>query len=209
MKQARLDSLADGIFSIVMTLLVLDFHVPELVGVATNEGLLQALWGSVPFLVTFLLSFALLFTYWRGHHSIVSVLAENIDTKLTTMNAFFFILVGLVPFSTILISRYFETQVAIALYGLHIILLGLLLYQMREYILASPTIRNPETTPVQLQHMTLRILVPVYTAACAVALSFFIDTRASILLFAFAILFNLSGSSTTLFTKLFPNVFKE
>lgn len=208
MKQARLDSLADGIFSIVMTLLVLDFNVPEIAGLATNEGLLQALAGSVPFFVTFLLSFALLFTYWRGHHSIVSVLAENIDTKLTTMNAFFFILVGLVPFSTILISRYYETQAAIALYGLHIILLGLLLYQMREYILSSPTIRNPETTPTQLQHMTLRILVPVYTAACAIGLSFFIDTRGSIILFAFAILFNLSGSSTTLFTKLFPNIFK-
>ncbi|MEK7605982.1 MAG: TMEM175 family protein [Patescibacteria group bacterium] len=209
MKQARLDSLADGIFSIVMTLLVLDFQVPILGSGATNAALLLALKDSIPFLVTFFLSFSLLFTYWRGHHSIVSVLAQNIDSKLTTMNAFFFILVGLVPFSTLLISRYAETQTAITIYGLHIILLGLLLYQMREYILSSETIRNVETTPVQLQHMTMRILVPVYTAAIAILLSFFVDTRVSILLFLFAIVFNLSGSSTTLFTKLFPNVFQK
>ena len=209
MKQARLDSLADGIFAIVMTLLVLELHIPVLSGSVTNRELLAALWDSVPFITTYALSFALLFTYWRGHHSIASVLAQNIDSKLTTINAFFFLFVGLVPFTTLLMSRYYETQAAIALYGLNIIFLGMLLYQMREYILRSSNIRNIETTPVELQHMTMRILVPVYICAAAVLLSFVVDTRVSISLFTLAILFNLSGSSTTLLTKIFPNVFKS
>ncbi len=208
MKQARLDSLADGIFAIVMTLLVLDLHIPVLNGLASNGSLIVALESAVPSILAYVLSFLLLFTYWRGHHSIASVLAQNIDSKLTTINAFFFLFVGLVPFTTLLVGRYFETQAAIALYGLNVIVIGLLLYWMRGYIIASPTIRNAETTPVQLQHMTLRILVPVYTAALAILISFF-DTKLSLLLFTLALIFNISGSSTTLFSKLFPNLLQR
>ncbi len=208
MKQARLDSLADGIFAIVMTLLVLELHVPVLNGIATNGSLVIALKGAVPSLLAYVLSFLLLFTYWRGHHSIASVLAQNIDSRLTTINAFFFLFVGLVPFSTLLVGRHFETQAAIAFYGLNVIIIGLLLYWMREYIIASPTIRNAEISPMELQHMTLRILVPVFTAGLAIILSFW-NTKLSLLLFTLALIFNISGSSTTLFTKLFPNLFQR
>jgi len=172
MKQARLDSLADGIFAIVMTLLVLELHVPVLNGVATNGSLVVAMQSAVPSILAYVLSFLLLFTYWRGHHSIASVLAQNIDGRLTTINAFFFLFVGLVPFSTLLVGRHYETQAAIALYGLNVIVIGLLLYWMHEYIIASPTIRNAEISPMELQHMTLRILVPVFTAGLAIILSF-------------------------------------
>lgn len=208
MKQGRLDSLADGIFAIVMTILVLELHVPILSGIAANGSLFSSLAATLPSFAAYIVSFMLLFTYWRGHHSVASVLAENIDSKLTTINAYFFLFVGLVPFSTLLIARYYEAQAAVMFYGLNIIIIGMLLYWMREYIIASPTIRNAETTPVQLQHMTLRILVPVFTAALAVVASV-IDTRLSLILFALGILFNISGSSTTLLTKMFPTIYQR
>jgi uncharacterized membrane protein len=206
MKQTRLDQLADGIFSIVMTLLVLEIRVPTLAGEIGNSAVWYSLISLIPQLLSYSLSFLLLFTYWRGHHSIASVLAQNIDSKLTTINAFFFLLVGLVPFSTLLLGKYFFTQMAITLYGLNIICIGLLLYWMRQYIIASPTIRNMEMDGVQLQHSTLRILVPVYTSCIAILVSFF-NVYISMLLFMLVILFNLSGHSTSLLTKLFPKIF--
>lgn len=203
MKQARLDQLADGIFAIVMTLLVIEIHVPGIEGAVTNEAVFLSLVSLAPILASYLLSFMLLFTYWRGHHFIASVLAQTIDTTLTTINAFFLLLVALVPFSTVFLATYGDTQAAIAIYGLHIIALGLLLYWMRQYVLASPTIENTSVDKLQLRHGTVRILFPVFTAASALLISF-VSTELSLGLFTIAILFNLSGSSTRLVDKIMP-----
>ncbi len=206
MKQTRLDQLSDGIFAIVMTLLALEIRVPVLAGEIGNASVWYAVISLTPLVLSYSLSFLLLFTYWRGHHSIASVFAQNIDTKLTTINALFFLLVGLVPFSTLLLGKYFFTQTAITLYGLNIISIGLVLYWMRQYIIASPTIRNMEMDATLLQHSTLRILVPVYTSCVAILISFF-SIQVSLALFMLVILFNLSGHSTTLLTRLFPKMF--
>jgi uncharacterized membrane protein len=208
MKQSRLEQLGDGIFAIVMTLLVLELRVPDGAAVPTNAAVWGVVVSTVPQILSYLLSFLLLFTYWRGHHAIASVLAQNIDAKLTTINAFFFLLVGLVPFSTVLLGKYYQAQLAVALYGLNIVAIGLLLYWMREYIIGSPTIRNAEMDPVQLRHSTLRILVPVYTALIAVLISFW-NVHLSLLLFTLVIIFNLSSRSTTFLSKLFPNALQE
>lgn len=207
LKQSRLEQLGDGIFAIVMTLLVLELRVPVVSADLTNSAVWEALITLAPQILSYILSFMLLFTYWRGHHAIASVLAQNIDAKMTTINALFFLLVGLVPFSTVLLGKYFLTQTAIALYGLNVVCIGLALYWMREYIIASPTIRNMEMDPVQLQHSTLRILVPVFTALTAVIISFF-NVHASLLLFMLVIFFNLSSRSTTLLSKVFPKSFR-
>ncbi|MBP9771584.1 MAG: DUF1211 domain-containing protein [Candidatus Pacebacteria bacterium] len=203
MKQTRLDQLSDGIFAIVMTLLVLEIRVPVIEGALTNQGVFDAFVSVMPLFLSYLLSFMLLFTYWRGHHHIASVLAKNIDNTFSTINAFFFLFVGLVPFTTLLLGRYHTTQAAIFIYGIHIIIIGLLLYMMRQYVIGSPTIRNLEMSPSETQHGTVRILFPVYTAAIAILVSFW-NTEASLLLFTVAILFNISRKSTTLFEHIVP-----
>jgi uncharacterized membrane protein len=203
MKQTRLDQLADGIFAIVMTLLVLEIRVPGIDGALTNDAVIQLLFSAMPLFLSYLLSFMLLFTYWRGHHYIASVLAKNIDTTLTTINAFFFLFVGLVPFSTLLLGKYGMTQAAVIIYGVHIIIIGLLLYWMRQYVIASPTIRNSEIDHTLLRHGTIRLLFPVISAVVAIAISF-VNTEFSLFIFTLAILFNLSARSTTLFEKVVP-----
>ena len=207
MKQARLEQLSDGIFAIVMTLLVLEIRVPTL-HLVNNGAVSELVLHLIPLFLTYTLSFLLLFTYWREHHYITSVLAENIDNTLTTINALFFLFVGLVPFSALLLGKYYFTQAAIAVYGINIIIIGLIIYWMRQYILSSPTIRNSEITPIQLQHGTVRILFPVFTAAIAIVLSFF-SAHFSLFLFTLAIIFNLSGRSTTLISSVFPNIWKQ
>ncbi len=206
MKQARLDQLADGIFAIVMTLLAIEIHVPFVAGLITNETLLESLISLTPLFLSYGLSFLLLFTYWRGHHYTASVLAQNIDNRLTTINAFFFLSVGLIPFSTLLLGRYFFTQTAIVVYGINIIVTGLLLYWMRVYIINSPTIVNQELTPELMQHGTIRTFFPVAAAVLAIILSF-VNTQLSLVLFTLCILFNLSGRSARLIARVFPRVF--
>ncbi len=93
MKQSRLDSLSDGIFAIVMTILVFEIHVPDFFGRISNQDLLMTIMSMYPLFLSYLLSFLLLFTYWRSLHYIASVLAKNIDIPFSNLNALFFVFV--------------------------------------------------------------------------------------------------------------------
>ena len=97
MSHTRLDQLSDGIFAIVMTILVFDIRVPELHGFASNQQIFIALQALLPLFLSYALSFTLLFTYWRAHHFFISVYAKNIDLMLTNINAIFFMLISLIP----------------------------------------------------------------------------------------------------------------
>ncbi|MDQ5949842.1 MAG: potassium channel family protein [Patescibacteria group bacterium] len=194
-KQSRLDELSDGIFAIVMTLLVLEIRVPQLSGIPENVDLMVALFQVIPHFLSYLLSFALLFTYWRAHHYIVSVYAKNIDSKLTNINALFFLLIGLVPFSSQLLGQYSETQAAVVIFGVHMILISLCVLWMRSYVIHSPEIKNPRVTKKELRNGTLRTLLPLFSALVAILVSFY-SVKISLAFYTFAIIFNLSHTST-------------
>lgn len=49
----RIEALADGIFAVAMTILVLELHVPELGSVVSEAGMLSALKGLVPKALSF------------------------------------------------------------------------------------------------------------------------------------------------------------
>ena len=145
--------------------------------------------------MSYLLSFSLLFTYWRSHHFIESILAKNIDTKFSNLNAIFFFFVGLIPFSSHLLGKYSYSKTAIIFFALNIILIGLSLFKMRQYVINSKTIENAEFTKSENEHANMRILFPVVAAFIAIFVSFF-NSSLAILLFTVAILFNLLEKST-------------
>src|SRR3989338_5935562 len=207
MKQTRLDQLADGIFAIVMTILVFEIRIPEYVGIASEQSLLKSLLSLFPVFLSYLLSFSLLFTYWRSHHFIESILAKNIDTRFSNLNAIFFFFIALVPFSSHLLGKYSYSKTAIIFFALNIILIGLSLFRMRQYVIKSKTIENASFTRTENEHANMRILFPVGAAVIAIFVSFF-SSSIAILLFTIAILFNLLEKSTK-HTFLFIDLFRE
>jgi uncharacterized membrane protein len=202
MKSGRLEQLADGIFAIVMTILVFEIHIPANITSISNAGLWNEILKLEPYFFGYILSFALLFTYWRAHHFFISVYAKNIDSRLTNINTLFFMLISLVPFSTSLISKFPESILAISVFGFHIILIGLCLYWMRNYVFYSEHIRNPEITHHEIRGSTVRTLTPVFASLVAIYISFF-NTELSLTIFTLAVIFNLSSYSTTLFERIF------
>jgi len=205
MKQARLDQLADSIFAIVMTILVFDIRIPNIIGTVNDQTLFQALLDLSPIFLSYLLSFLLLFTYWRSHHFIESVLAKNIDTKFSNINAIFFFFVALVPFSSHFLGNYGYSKTAIIFFALNIILIGLSLFKMRRYVIDSKTIENTTFTKTENEHANMHILFPVGAAVVAIFVSFF-SSGFAIVLFTIAILFNLlekSAKHTFIFIDLF------
>ncbi len=194
MKQQRLGGLSDGIFSIVMTLLALEFKVPLLDGSVNDFTLWQSLEKLWPVFISFVLSFALLFTYWRAHHFLVSVYAKTITVGIANINALFFFFITLIPFSAHLLGVYSNTKVAIIVYGLNVIMIGISLYWLRAHIEYTHSIHTIDITRHERISGYVRILFPVFAAAFAIFVSFF-STELSILVFTGAILFNLLPSS--------------
>ena len=200
MNHARLDQLSDGIFAIVMTILIFEIKMPAIWGPLSNAELWVEIEKLLPFFLSYALSFALLFTYWRAHHFFVSVYAKNIDAKLTNINALFFMLISLVPFSASVLGQNSENELSVIIFGTHIILIGLCLYWMRSYVIYSPHIQNPEISHREIHGSTIRTLVPVVFALIAIPLSFW-DVKFSLTLFTLAVIFNLSSYSTRIFEK--------
>ncbi|MCC7160250.1 DUF1211 domain-containing protein [Candidatus Nomurabacteria bacterium] len=204
MNHTRLDQLSDSIFAIVMTILVFELKVPGIWGPVDNAGLWLAIKNLLPVFLSYILSFSLLFTYWRAHHFFVSIYAKNVDSKLININALFFMLISLIPFSANLLGQYSSNELSIVIFGIHIILIGLSLYWMRRYVLYSTNIQNPEITKREIRGSTVRTLVPVVFALIAIPLSFY-NIKLSLTILTFIVIFNLSSYST----KIFENILKK
>jgi len=205
MSHTRLDQLSDGIFAIVMTILVFQIRLPAIFRPIDNLGLWLEIEKLLPLLLSYVLSFALLFTYWRAHHFFVSIYAKNIDSLLTNINALFFMLISLVPFSASILGQFSGNELSIIVFGTHIILIGLTLYWMRRYVLYSEHIKNPEISRREIRGSTIRTLVPVVFALIAISLSFW-SIELSLVLFTLAVIFNLSSYSTQLFENIMKTI---
>jgi uncharacterized membrane protein len=195
MKQTRLDQLSDGIFAIVLTLLTFDLKIPPIPGPITDQTLWNALKNISPILLSFMLSFALIFTYWRAHHYIASIYAKTVDSRLSSINALFFFFVALIPFSTRLIGEFSQTRLAIVIYALNIIAIGFSLLIMRSYVLSSGHIDHVFVTRYEKRRGLIRVIVPMLFAGFAIIICFY-STWVAFLLLTFAIVFNLLSRST-------------
>lgn len=200
MKPNRLEQLSDGIFAIVMTILVFELRIPELGVGASNMDTWRALVKVAPTFLSYILAFSMLFTYWRAHHFFISIYAKNVDMALTNINAIFFLFVSLVPFSTSFLGRNSHLEVPIIVFSINVILIGLSLYAMRNYVFRSPHIKNIEVSHAEIMRGTIRTFVPVIFALIAIPLCFY-SKELALALLTIAILFNFSHASTRIFSK--------
>jgi uncharacterized membrane protein len=104
--------LADGVFAIVMTLMVFQFSIPVVEVKAELPGKLIEL---LPEFYSYVLSFVVLAMFWSGHHSAFYHIRRS-DGALVLINIFFLMFVALIPFSTSLMGRYYLDQIPILVY---------------------------------------------------------------------------------------------
>jgi uncharacterized membrane protein len=207
MKQQRLENLADGIFAIVMTLLVLELKVPTFTDFS-HQSLIREFFVFIPYIMSYVTSFFLLYIFWQSQHFIVSAYAKNVTVDLSTINAVFLFFIGLVPFTAHLLAQYHTEQFAIIIFSLHIIVIGGVLFYMRHYIKHSPYIDNHASTRTEENHSKARILFPPLCAVLAIIVSFFIPL-ASLWILTVGIMFNLSRKSTKIIFKVLHAIFPQ
>jgi uncharacterized membrane protein len=71
---ARVPALSDGVFAIIITLLVLEIHVPEL---TQGQSLAEALGEVRPSFNAFVVTFILTGMYWVGHRDLFALIRRT------------------------------------------------------------------------------------------------------------------------------------
>src|SRR6476620_2090708 len=120
----RIVAFSDGVFSIAMTLLVLNLGIDK----GLTEGQIDnALWDQRETFLAYAISFAVIGRFWLVHHRFFSEV-EAFDGRLIGLNLAYLGFIVLIPFSSELLGEYGGKTTAVVFYSVNlaiVVLLGL------------------------------------------------------------------------------------
>jgi uncharacterized membrane protein len=129
----RVIAFSDGVFAIAITLLVLSFRVPHVVGSHNqNHQVLEGLRNQSGTVLSFMLTFYVIARYWRAHHRL-SLLLKQVDNRFISLNLIFLALIVVFPFPSEVLGLYGNTITAIVLYASTMVLIGALSTALWRY----------------------------------------------------------------------------
>src|ERR1700719_2267668 len=126
MKTNRLEAFSDGVFAIIITIMVLELKIPH----APDINALRPL---LPIFLTYLLSFIYLGIYWNNHHHLLNV-CRPVSGGIMWANLHLLFSLSLVPFVTGWMGETQFQSIPSALYG------GVLLMAALAYLILQTLI---------------------------------------------------------------------
>ena len=131
MQSSRLEAFSDGVLAIIITIMVLELHVPE-------GHTLHALWEATGLgLLTYVLSFVYIGIYWNNHHHMFHVV-EHVDGLVLWANLHLLFWLSLFPFTTGWMD---ESELAVtptAVYGANLLMAAIAYYLLQLSIERLP-----------------------------------------------------------------------
>lgn len=109
MNKTRLEAFSDGVIAIIVTIMVLEFKIP-------NEATWAALKHLFPLFLTYMLSFVFVGIYWTNHHHLFHVV-HKINGKILWANLHLLFWLSLTPFATAWVGENNFAGLPVAFYG--------------------------------------------------------------------------------------------
>ena len=165
----RIEAYSDAVIAIVVTLLILEIHVPELVELTSHaawEGLVHIF----PKLVTFLLSFITVAIFWVNHHHFFHAIKKS-DGALLWYNNHLLFWITVIPFATAFLGDYPMVPLVVALYAF-VLCAGVAAFSLMTWHVFFRSNLLPDTTTMEARTFEFRrssIGVFVYAAAIPAA----------------------------------------
>jgi uncharacterized membrane protein len=186
----RLESLTDGIFSVAMTILVLNISVPQISshssvvgGIVAGTELLKKLFDLWPKILNFGISFIILAIYWMAHHRQFHYIKHS-NSTLIWINIIFLMVTCLLPFSTSLLGEYENQEIAILVYGSNSIIIASFLCIQWWYVTSRRgRLVDENIDPVIKSTQYRRLVFGIIVYLIAIAVSF-VYIQLSVFLFA-------------------------
>jgi uncharacterized membrane protein len=113
MGTGRLEAFSDGVLAIIITIMVLELHVPD-------GDSWKALGDSTTSLVTYVLSFVYIGIYWSNHHHLLQ-LCDRVSGAVLWANLHLMFWLSLYPFTTKWMDDTDVAQVPAFVYGLNLL----------------------------------------------------------------------------------------
>ena len=217
--KGRLDAFADGVFAIVITLLVLDLTVPE-----GSTDVLSGLLQEWPVFLAYLISFAFIGSVWISHSSVTRLMKQETthSYRLTLLMLFF---VSLLPFTTKLMASYLGNppevpdtifgsdimsatrmintisrsalSTPVAIYGLNLLAATLSLIAIIRSAIITPEILADESAEEELNALLRREHLGAAIIVCTIILAVFFPIIAVSGFIVVSVLFFLTPTITT------------
>ena len=97
MSKGRLEAFSDGVFAVIITIMVLELRPPQ----GTE---LRSLVEALPSIATYALSFVFTGIYWNNHHHMLRA-SRGVDSRAMWANLNLLFWLSLIPFSTAWLGR--------------------------------------------------------------------------------------------------------
>jgi uncharacterized membrane protein len=109
----RLEAFSDGVLAIIITIMVLELHVPD-------EPTWRGLGSVLPTVLSYLLSFVYVGIYWNNHHHMIH-LASRVNGAILWANLHLLFWLSLVPFTTRWMDESGFVQIPVLTYGINLL----------------------------------------------------------------------------------------
>lgn len=166
----RIEAFSDGVFAIIVTLLVLELKVPALPHHAGVAELRDSLLQQAPKFLSWLISFIIVCKFWLNHHHIFS-LARHANYALVWLNSLFLMTQSFIPFPTALMGEYPRNPLAVSVFGCVMAVNTLLFMGLHRYILRH--LMKPELRGTEDPHILAKSLVGPLSYLAGVAAAWF------------------------------------
>ena len=176
MSKGRLEAFSDGVIAILITIMVLELHVPE-------GSDWAALRGQAPIFLSYVLSFVFLAIYWNNHHHLFQA-AKEVNGAVLWANLHLLFWLSLISFVTGWMGENNFAQLPVALYGLVLWMSGLAYYILTRSLVTLHGSESIIATALGNRVKEIGSLV-AYTIAIVAA---FLNTNISLAIYVFVAL---------------------
>ncbi|RUP35311.1 MAG: DUF1211 domain-containing protein [Curvibacter sp.] len=129
MGKTRLEAFSDGVFAIIITIMVLELKVPH---DTTPAALLELL----PVFLSYVLSFVYVGIYWNNHHHMLHT-CKHVTGAILWSNLHLLFWLSLLPFATGWMGENHFASLPTALYGLVLLAAAVAYYILQQTIISS------------------------------------------------------------------------
>jgi uncharacterized membrane protein len=134
LSKARFEAFSDGVFAIAITLLVLEFHLPNFQTTPSAAEQFHALVNIWPQYIVYVASFATIGIMWVNHHSLLRYI-EKITYGIIMANLLLLLFISFLPFPTEVLAKFGVSSTSIVYYGIVLSLIAVgynvLLWQVK------------------------------------------------------------------------------
>jgi uncharacterized membrane protein len=128
MTKGRMEAFSDGVFAVIITIMVLEMKAP-------NGTSLSALQPVLPDFLTYILSFVYVGIYWNNHHHLMQA-AEHVSGGILWANLHLLFWLSLTPFVTAWMGQNELAHWPVALYGIVMLFAGTAYFILTRSLIA-------------------------------------------------------------------------